>query len=142
MQGRTAGGLGEQGGGLLAAEPGRSTIFMRSACPCVQCSAKRTGWRCSWRGSYRYPNSCGGTPPTRERWVGAVRREVLDRMLIFGRRQLRSVLAENAGPYDGHLPHRALGQAPPVGPSDSAVVPAGSPSYSFDRSDCCVGFST
>jgi hypothetical protein len=43
----------------------RSTIFMRLACPCVQCSAKRTGWRCSWRGSYRYPNSCGGTPPTR-----------------------------------------------------------------------------
>jgi len=33
VQGRTAGGLGEQGGGLLAAEPGRSTIFMRSACP-------------------------------------------------------------------------------------------------------------
>jgi Integrase core domain len=77
-----------------------------------------------------------------ERWVGAVRREVLDQMLIFGRRQLRSVLAENAGPYNGHRPHRALGQAPPVGPSDSAVVPAGSPSYSIDRSDCCVGFST
>jgi hypothetical protein len=77
-----------------------------------------------------------------ERWVGAVRREVLDRMLISGRRQLRSVLAENAGPYNGHRPHRALEQAPPVGPSDSAVVSAGSPSYSIDGSDCCVGFST
>jgi putative transposase len=31
-----------------------------------------------------------------ERWVGTVRREVLDRMLIFGCRQLRSVLAEDA----------------------------------------------
>jgi hypothetical protein len=29
-----------------------------------------------------------------ERWVGTVRRELLDRMLIFGYRQLRSVLAE------------------------------------------------
>src|SRR4030095_14722459 len=31
-----------------------------------------------------------------ERWVGTVRREVLDRMLIFGGRQLVSVLAEYA----------------------------------------------
>ncbi len=31
-----------------------------------------------------------------ERWVGTVRREVLDRMLIFGCLQLRSVLAEYA----------------------------------------------
>src|SRR5690242_15180017 len=45
-----------------------------------------------------------------ERWVGAVRREVLDRMLIFGRRQLRSVLAENAGPYNGHRPHAPWGR--------------------------------
>ena len=45
-----------------------------------------------------------------ELWVGAVRREVLDRMLIFGRRQLRSVLAENAGPYNGHRPHAPWGR--------------------------------
>jgi putative transposase len=31
-----------------------------------------------------------------ERWVGTVRRELLDRMLIVGCRQLRSVLAEYA----------------------------------------------
>jgi hypothetical protein len=29
-----------------------------------------------------------------ERWVGTVRRELLDRMLTFGRRQLLAVLAE------------------------------------------------
>jgi transposase InsO family protein len=62
-----------------------------------------------------------------ERWVGTVRREVLDRMLIFGRRQLLSVLAEYAEHYNVHRPHRALGQAPPLGPGESAVVvPAGS----------------
>jgi transposase InsO family protein len=57
-----------------------------------------------------------------ERWVGTVRREVLDRMLIFGRRQLMSVLAKYADHYNVHRPHRALGQAPPLGLGESAVV--------------------
>jgi putative transposase len=61
-----------------------------------------------------------------ERWVGTVRREVLDRMLIFGGRQLRAVVAEYVDHYNGHRPHRALGQAPPLGPGQSAaVVPSG-----------------
>ena len=51
-----------------------------------------------------------------ERWVATVRREVLDRMLILGCRQLRSVLAEYANHYNLHRPHRALGQAPPLRP--------------------------
>jgi hypothetical protein len=34
--------------------------------------------------------------------VGTVRREVLDRMLIFECRQLRSVLADYANHYNGH----------------------------------------
>ena len=61
-----------------------------------------------------------------ERWVGTVRRELLDRMLIVGCRQLRSVLAEYADHDNGHRPHRALGQAPPLGPGEPpAVRPAG-----------------
>jgi putative transposase len=61
-----------------------------------------------------------------ERWIDTVRREVLDRMLIFGRRHLASVLAEFADHYNFHRPHRALGQAPPLGPGESAVaIPAG-----------------
>jgi Integrase core domain len=50
-----------------------------------------------------------------ERWVGTVRRELLDRMLIFGGRQLRLVVAEYADHYNLHRPHRGLGQALPVG---------------------------
>jgi transposase InsO family protein len=61
-----------------------------------------------------------------ERWVGTVRRELLDRMLILGCRQLRSVLAEYVDHYNGHRPHRALGLTPPLGPGESAVAgPAG-----------------
>jgi putative transposase len=51
-----------------------------------------------------------------ERWVGTVRRELLDRILIVGCRQLRWVLAEYADHYNGHRPHRALGQAHRLGP--------------------------
>jgi putative transposase len=58
-----------------------------------------------------------------ERWVGTVRRELLDRMLILGGRQLQAVLAEYADHYNGHRPHRALGQAPPLGSAEPPVIP-------------------
>jgi putative transposase len=50
-----------------------------------------------------------------ERWIGTVRRELLDRMLILGRRHLETVLTGDVAHYNQHRPHRALGQAPPVG---------------------------
>jgi putative transposase len=53
-----------------------------------------------------------------ERWVGTVRREVLDRTLIFGRRQLVSVLAEYTDHYNVHRPHRALARRLRWGPSN------------------------
>jgi putative transposase len=49
-----------------------------------------------------------------ERWVGTVGREVLDRMLILGRRQLETVLAGYVAHYNEHRPHRALGQVSPL----------------------------
>ena len=49
-----------------------------------------------------------------ERFVGTVRRERLDRMLIFGRRHLEGVLAEYLTHYNEHRPHRALGQMAPL----------------------------
>jgi transposase InsO family protein len=48
-----------------------------------------------------------------ERWVGTVRRELLDRTLIWNRRQLHRLLEEYIGHYNVHRPHRALGQRPP-----------------------------
>jgi putative transposase len=49
-----------------------------------------------------------------ERWVGTVRRELLDRMLTLGRRQLEAMLAGYVAHYNEHRPHRALGQASPL----------------------------
>jgi transposase InsO family protein len=49
-----------------------------------------------------------------ERWVGTVRRELLDRMLIMGRRHLQRVLSVYVAHYNEHRPHRALGQASPL----------------------------
>jgi hypothetical protein len=54
-----------------------------------------------------------------ERWVGTLRRECLDRMLIFTERQLVRVLAQYDRHYNGHRPHRACDQRPPIA---SAVV--------------------
>jgi transposase InsO family protein len=43
-----------------------------------------------------------------ERFVGTVRRECLDRMLIFHRRQLEKVLSEFVDHYNTHRPHHSL----------------------------------
>jgi len=45
--------------------------------------------------------------------VLTVRTEVTDRMLIFGERHLRSVLARNAVHYNQKRPHRSLQLRPP-----------------------------
>ena len=56
-----------------------------------------------------------------ERFVGTVRRECLDRMLIFGRRHLETVVHEYVDHYNSHRPHRSLGQLPP---QPKGVAPA------------------
>jgi putative transposase len=48
-----------------------------------------------------------------ERWVGTVRRECLDQLLIFGGRHLERVLAAYVLHYNRCRPHRALSLASP-----------------------------
>ena len=57
-----------------------------------------------------------------ERWVGTVRRECLDRILILRAAHLGRVLTEYIEHYNQHRPHRALDQQPPVPPAPPTLI--------------------
>ena len=59
-----------------------------------------------------------------ERWIGTLRRELLDRMLIINRRHLTAVLTEYVAHFNDRRPHRALNQAAPL----RSLPPPASPS--------------
>ena len=61
-----------------------------------------------------------------ERFVGTVRRECLDRMLIFGHRHLEHVLADYVVHYNDHRPHRSLDQQAPR-TVETSPAPIGDP---------------
>jgi transposase InsO family protein len=52
-----------------------------------------------------------------ERWVGTLRRECLDRILIVGRRHLDQVLRVYTSHYNRHRPHQSLSLRPPDEPA-------------------------
>ncbi len=54
-----------------------------------------------------------------ERWVGTLRRECLDRILIINRRQLEQVLRVYTAHYNRHRPHRSLALQPPDEPTSA-----------------------
>ncbi|MFE3264827.1 integrase core domain-containing protein [Streptomyces sp. NPDC059215] len=60
-----------------------------------------------------------------ERWIQTCRRELLDRTLIWNQSHLPRALHEFENFYNGHRPHRALGQAAPLRPLPEPIsVPA------------------
>ena len=56
-----------------------------------------------------------------ERYVGTLRRECLDDLLIHGERHLRTVLAEFESHYNHHRPHRGRSLHPPVHDPSEAI---------------------
>jgi transposase InsO family protein len=68
-----------------------------------------------------------------ERWVGSVRRECLDRLLIFSRRQLEHVLRTYTDHYNRHRPHRSLALRPP---ERSSMSPTPLPAPPYPQLNC------
>jgi putative transposase len=56
-----------------------------------------------------------------ERYVGTVRRECLDDLLIYGEQHLRRTLTEYARHYNEHRPHQSRRQRPPLHDPAQAV---------------------
>ncbi|GAA2372854.1 integrase core domain-containing protein [Streptomyces cuspidosporus] len=56
-----------------------------------------------------------------ERVIGTLRRELLDHVLIWNEAHARHVLDVYARHYNGHRPHQARGQRPPL--TNSPVAP-------------------
>ena len=48
-----------------------------------------------------------------ERWIGTLRRELLDRTIIWNQRQLEHLVTDYIDHYNTHRPHRSLAQRPP-----------------------------
>jgi putative transposase len=61
----------------------------------------------------KIPPRCPRANCFAERFVLTARTELTDRILIFGERHLRTVLAQYAAHYNGRRPHRALQLRPP-----------------------------
>ena len=74
-----------------------------------------------------------------ERVIGTLWRECLDRILIFGRRHLESVLAEYLRHYNDHRPHRSLAQRCPRFSNESPTALADVDSTRLRRADCLGG---
>jgi putative transposase len=70
-----------------------------------------------------------------ERWVGSMRRELLDRTLVWNRSHLERLLRDYVEHYNTHRPHRTLGQRAP----DNAEVVAYRPGRPIRRHPSCNG---
>ena len=63
-----------------------------------------------------------------ERWIQSLRRELLDRTIVWNQRQLHRLITEYIAHYNEHRPHRSLEQRPPTQPSGDKKTPAASSS--------------
>ncbi len=55
-----------------------------------------------------------------ERWIGTIRRELLDRTIIWNQAQLERLVTDYIEHYNTHRPHRSLNQRPPLAAKERA----------------------
>ncbi len=58
-----------------------------------------------------------------ERWIGSIRRELLDRTIIWNRRQLERLVRDYIAHHNHHRPHQSLDQRPPKPTEDPPEAP-------------------
>jgi transposase InsO family protein len=58
-----------------------------------------------------------------ERWIGTLRRELLDRTIIWNQRQLHRLVTDYVDHYNRHRPHRTLQQQAPAAPPATSEEP-------------------
>jgi putative transposase len=73
-----------------------------------------------------------------ERWIGSLRRELLDRTIIWNRHQLQRLVVDYMQHYNEHRPHRSLDQRAPLADEQSAPA-APPPPIQVTRSSRCNG---
>ncbi len=72
-----------------------------------------------------------------ERWIGTLRRQLLDRTIIWNRSQLERLVVDYIDHYNQHRPHRSLNQRPPRPETTSPSPPP--PRLRVVRSTRCDG---
>ena len=70
-------------------------------------------WRAEGANIVRTPYRTPVANSIAERWVGSLRAEVTNHLLLVGRRHLERVLADYVAHYNGDRPHRSLQLRPP-----------------------------
>jgi putative transposase len=60
-----------------------------------------------------------------ERWIASIRRELLDRTIIWNQRQLEQLVVEYIDHYNTHRPRRSLDQQPPEASKAAPPVQGG-----------------
>ncbi len=121
-------GVGEQGTAWKFLIRARDTKFTR---------AFDDVWRSTGAEVICTPIQAPNANAVAERWVGTVRRECLDQLLIVGRQQLVRVLGVYIEHYNRHRPHRSLDHATPV-PSERAEA-SSAPNFRLRRRDVLGG---
>jgi putative transposase len=81
-------------------------------------------WRATGAEIIRTPVQAPNANAVAERWIGTVRRERLDQLLIAGRQHLVHVLRAYTEHYNRRRPHRSLGQGTPVPSMNGAAASA------------------
>jgi transposase InsO family protein len=57
-----------------------------------------------------------------ERWIGTLRRELLDRTIIWNQQQLERLVVDYLDHYNTHRPHRSLNQRAPTAPEPATPL--------------------